>query len=243
MKYLLIFNIIFCISLHEEAYDIIKKMNNKDKPLYIKSTLKMETTKTSNNKKRTAIFKSWTIHNGEKQLIWFIEPNEYKGMAFLKQEKENFTDMRMWHPRYKKIRKITSSKKTDSFMNSELSFEDLYVRQIDDYTYSLLDSEIINKEACYVIESLLKIDTTNYLKHKTWISIKNLIPLKETSYNLEGKALKQKIFKYNQNHSLKSLKVVNLKNNNYTDLFIVELDTTSTIEESYFKEKSLRRIP
>ena len=36
--------------------------------------------------------------DGAKQLIWFIEPLEYKGIAFLKIEKDDGTDMRMWLP-------------------------------------------------------------------------------------------------------------------------------------------------
>ena len=244
MKFLLLLSIVFCSIVSQEAYDIVHAMEQKEKPINIKSLLKMETTKANTGKKRVSIFKSWVKNNGEKQLIWFLEPKEYKGISFLKLEKNDFTDMRMWHPRYKKIRKIISNNSSDSFMNSELTFEDLYIRKIDDYNYSLKQKEKFNQKDCYLIVSHIKnLEGSFYLKHETWIATEHLIPLKEISYNLKGAPIKHKIFNYDEKQSLKSLKIINLENQNYTDLYITELDTLSEIKDSYFKENSLKRIP
>ena len=99
------------------------------------------------------MFKSWVKDDGSKQLIWFIEPLEYKGISFLKIEKDEGADMRMWLPKYKKIRKISSTDKDDTFMNSDLTFEDLYRRKTDDYNHTLLKEEKYGDKLCYLIVS------------------------------------------------------------------------------------------
>ena len=78
------------LSNNLSAYEIIKKMNDKEKPLDLKSTLTMDSID-SNGEKRTSVFKSWVKNNGAKQLIWFLEPLAYKGISFLKIEKDQDT--------------------------------------------------------------------------------------------------------------------------------------------------------
>ena len=85
--FIILFYSSILISQNLSGYDIIKKMTNKDKPKDIKSILRMESIK-ADGSKRTSIFKSWVKDDGGKQLIWFIEPIEYKGISFLKIEKD-----------------------------------------------------------------------------------------------------------------------------------------------------------
>ena len=67
-------------------------------------------------------------------MICFLEPKDDYGIAFLKieyDEKDEF--MNMWLPGFERFRRISSQKKTDSFMGSDLSFEDLTNRDINEY--------------------------------------------------------------------------------------------------------------
>ena len=228
------------------GYDIMKQINQKDKPKDLKSTLTMDSEK-EDGKKRTSVFKSWVKNSGEKQLIWFIEPHEYKGIAFLKIEKDNDTDMRMWLPRYKKIRKISTANKNDSFMNSDLTFEDLYIRQIDDYSYTIIKEEIYNDKLCYIVLSSIKNQQNSaYSKHETWISKDELLPMKEISYDRDGLKEKQKEFTYikkDKKDIISSIKIKNLKKEHYTNLYINDIILDSGIDDNYFKEHRLKRIP
>ena len=247
MKLILIIISFFSILLCDvSGYDIIEKINKKDRPKDIKSVLTMESIK-SNGEKRTSVFKSWTKDNGEKQLIWFIEPFEYKGIAFLKIEKGNNTNMKMWLPRYKKIRKISSADKNDSFMNSDLTFEDLYIRQIDHYTYTLTKEEKYNDKLCYVVLSLIKNQkNSTYSQHETWISKNDLLPIKEISYDKNGIKDKEKEFTYIKKENkdmISSIKIKNLKEGHQTNLYIDDIILNSSIDDNYFREHRLKRIP
>ena len=249
MKILLIISVslsFFIASNNLSAYEVIKRINNKEKPLDIKATFTMESFKDKDI--RTTEFISWSKDNGKKQIMWFSKPLEYKNMAFLKIQKDNNTHMTMWYPRYEKIRKIPSQNKGKTFMSSDLTYEDLYVREIDDFTYEMLRQEWLDSIKCYVIVStpLEKIES-NYSKHRTWISKSNFIPLKEISYDKEGIPEKEKYFYYtlkDEKNIITSMKVINLKKTNcYTNISINDIILDSRISDNMFKENKLKRRP
>ena len=91
-------------------------------------------------------------------LIWFLEPRDDYGIAFLKIEKKGEADfMNMWLPGFKKFRRISSQKKSDSFMGSDLSYEDMTNRDIEEYEFSLLNDKALcnddTEEICYLLSS------------------------------------------------------------------------------------------
>ena len=141
-----LYTILFCICFSEtqdipSGYDIIKRMDSREKVNDVKTSFIM-TTINEKGKKRESEFISWSKDAGRKQMMWFLKPIEYKGMSFLKIQTDEKSSMTMWSPRYKKLRKISSQNKGNSFMGSELTFEDLYTRNIESFTYDLLKEEI-----------------------------------------------------------------------------------------------------
>ena len=239
---LILFSLSFIIS--NNAYDIMKDMQDKDLSKSVKATFSMKTV-TQKGKIKSLDFISWSKNNGNEQMqiIWFIAPPSFKGVSFLKRQKNKSTNMTMWHPKYGKTRKISSQDKGNSFMNSELTYEDLYIRNIDYFNYTLIKEENISRYDCYVIESIPNKDTnSSYLKHRTWISKKNLIPIKELSYNLDGILYKKKKFYYNNENKIDSIKIENLKKRRYTILSFKTLDTDTEINDNVFIERNLKRV-
>ena len=125
----------------------------------------------SKGKTRTHKMISKSKNGSEKQIIWFIEPKDDRGIAFLKIEHENKDDeMRMWLPAFKKVRRISSKKKSDSFMGSDLSFEDLSNRRLNDNNYKRLEDANLLGRDCYVLETIPKKESkSNYVRHVSWI--------------------------------------------------------------------------
>ena len=58
----------------------------------------------------------------------------------------------MWLPDFKKIRRISSKRRGDSFMASDLSYEDLASREIEKYLYERKEDEAIDGVDCFVVE-------------------------------------------------------------------------------------------
>ena len=126
----------------------------------------------SKGKSRTNKMISKSVDGNKKQITWFIEPRDDRGVAFLKIEHDDKDDeMRMWLPDFKKIRRISSKRRGDSFMASDLSYEDLASREIDKYIYKRKDDANIDGVDCFVVEVRPsdKVDSS-YLKHLSWIN-------------------------------------------------------------------------
>ncbi|OUW60334.1 MAG: hypothetical protein CBD58_04820 [bacterium TMED198] len=241
--------IFFCISflLSFTADDLVESMNSKVKPKDIESELTMVLT----NKKgrvKTSKLKTVSSKNSEKQIIWFLEPRKDRGIALLKVEHQDKSDeMRMWLPAFKKIRRITSNKKAGSFMGSDLSYEDLYTREIQDYKYSMRESEEVDGMACHVLVSVPNKELlSEYSKHLSWIDKNSLLPVKEESYDKDDKLLKKKEVKYAKigKYSLiKEIYVENVQKKHSTLLKFDNFKVDRSVEDGFFNESKLKRIP
>ena len=77
---------------------------------------------------------------GDRTLIRFSYPNDIKGTAFLVWEQPNADDERfLYLPSLGRVRRIAGSEAQESFVGSDLTFEDIGGREFDDYAYRLID--------------------------------------------------------------------------------------------------------
>ena len=204
----------------------------------------------TNSKGKTRTYKmiSKSKNGGEKQIIWFIEPKDDRGISFLKIEHENKDDeMRMWLPAFKKVRRISSKKKGDSFMGSDLSFEDLSNRGINDNDYKRLEDTNLLGRDCYVLETIPKKESkSNYTRHVSWIDKNHMNILKEQSFNKKNKLEKEKHFSYETRGEYQLIKKVNVENllkKHATEITFSDMVINSGISDKLFNDISLRRLP
>ena len=180
--------------------------------------------------------------------MWFIEPKDDKGVAFLKIENDGKDDeMRMWLPAFKKVRRISSKKRGDSFMGSDLSYEDLSTREIAEHDYSRLDDQTINSKLCYVLEIFPKKGTnSSYSKHISWIEQSTLMILKEESFDKRGQLKKKKEFSNKELYEylvMKRIFVEDVQKKHSTEVTFEELKVDTGISKNLFQEKNLKRLP
>tara|TARA_B110000438_G_scaffold301332_1_gene355954 strand:- start:2302 stop:3009 length:708 start_codon:yes stop_codon:yes gene_type:complete len=225
------------------------KMEKRPKPNDIKSENTMVLTN-KKGKKKTSKLISKSKDDSNKQMIWFLEPKDDYGISFLKIEHKNQDDfMNMWLPGFKKFRRISSQKKTDSFMGSDLSFEDLTNRDIEDYEYVLLADDIPcnkNSDICFKLLSKPKNINSEYSKHITWITKDNYLAIKEESYDKDEKLLKLKNIKFKKIdtfHIMNELFVNNIQKNHSTLLTIDKINLNLGYKDELFHTKTLKRIP
>tara|TARA_B100000700_G_scaffold310982_1_gene392204 strand:+ start:206 stop:973 length:768 start_codon:yes stop_codon:yes gene_type:complete len=246
IKYILFNILLISLFFSNTGLDIAYKLENKIKPKDMKATLEMQLI----NKKghtRLSSLKSFTKNGGEKQIAWFLSPADDKGIGFLKIEHDDKDDeMRIYLPAFKKVRRISSKKKSDSFMGSDLSYEDMSNRNIEENTYKLLSNELINNEECYVLEITPKSNIkTEYSKHIVWITINEVLPIKEQSYDKSGGLLKEKQFhfsKIDSYHIADTMKVFNIQKQHTTILTFKDVKINTNIDDKIFHEKNLKRI-
>ena len=232
--------------LSQTGIEIARMVDTRKTPKDISNVTKMVLTN-SKGKSRVNKMASKSMEGNKKQIIWFLEPKDDKGVAFLKMEHDNKDDeMRMWLPAFNKVRRISSKKKATSFMGSDLSYEDMTSRQIDEYSFKIIKEDIINNKSCYVLESKPKIKS-EYSKHVTWVEKDTYLPLQEESYDKSNKLLKFKTFKYTickSFHLITEIFVKNVQKQSNTRLKFSNLYINNkNIEDNLFKQKNMERLP
>lgn len=231
----------------QTGLEIVKTVEDRKKPKDIQTDLEMVLTN-NKGKTRTNELRSISKDDSEKQIIWFFSPADDKGVAFLKIEHDDRDDeMRLWLPAFKKVRRISSSKKGDAFMGSDISYEDMTSRELDEYTYKLLGKEDYTGQQCYKVEILPKPETdTDYSRHIEWITIDTHLLLYSESYDRAGDKLKIRTMEYAE---LKGylvpvkIHVENIKKKHTTQLSFNNLILDSSVDDDLFQEKNLKRMP
>ena len=240
---LLLIGLVFALTGDELA----QQMDSRRTPMDSKVDLLMTLT---NKKGKT---RSYSLHSiikddGTKQMIWFLAPADDKGVSFLKIEHNDHDDeKRMWLPAFKKIRRISAKKRSDSFMGSDMSFEDLSSRQMNEFQFFLIGQEVYESRTCHLLESKPKEHIrTEYSRHITWVDSTLLIPLKEESYDKSGQLLKEKYFSYTiikEYQILSKVHVTNIQKNHSTTLNFDNIELDTGVSDDLFHERYLKRLP
>ena len=231
----------------QTGLEIAKMVDEKPTPRDMVNTTNMVLTN-SKGKTRTNVMMSRSIDGNKKQIIWFLEPKDDRGVAFLKIEHNNKDDeMRMWLPAFKKVRRISSKRKGDAFMGSDLSYEDLTSRDLNEYTYKRLDDELVNGTQCFVLESKPNTsEKSSYSKHISWIDKENLNILQEYSFDKRGALKKEKYFQHNKlkdYYVMNQIRVKDVQKEHTTEVTFESLEVDTGINPALFQEKNLKRIP
>ena len=227
--------------------ELAQKMDDRKTPSDSKVDLIM-TLKNKKGKTRSSSLRSITKDDGEKQIIWFLSPADDKGVAFLKIEHDDKDDeMRIWLPAFNKVRRISAKKRSDSFMGSDMSYEDMSTRQLDEYTFNITGQEIYDSTSCYILKSVPRDHIrTEYSQHITWVDTSLFLPLKEKSYDKSGEPLKEKYFFYSHINGydvLSEIKVRDVLRDHSTNLKFENIELDMGVEDKLFHEMYLKRLP
>ncbi|MBT3179488.1 MAG: outer membrane lipoprotein-sorting protein [Candidatus Marinimicrobia bacterium] len=247
MKKIIYSTLLFTFLFGQTGLEIAKMIDEKKSPVDMFNKTEM-ILKNKKGKTRTNAMISKSIDGNKKQLIWFLEPKDDKGVAFLKIEHDTKDDeMRMWLPAFKKVRRISSKKKGDSFMGSDLSYEDLSSRNLDENEYLRLADKTIDGKECFVIQiTPNKSLKSSYSKHMSWIEKSTLNAVKEESFDKRGKLKKKKEFSFMQMkeyYVMKRIFVEDVQKQHSTEVIFSEIKVDSGINNKIFQEKNLKRLP
>ncbi|MEM1120847.1 MAG: outer membrane lipoprotein-sorting protein [Bacteroidota bacterium] len=109
-------------------------------------------------KKRTQK-SEWHYHTSaddvRSSLFRFLAPADVKGTGFLSVEYNNRDDDRwLYLPVLGRSRRISSNEKSDRFMGSDFTYEDLERVDLVNFEYELLKEDAVEGETCYVVKSV-----------------------------------------------------------------------------------------
>jgi len=184
----------------------------------------------------------------EKSIMFFTAPADVKNTSFMNwtyDDPSKSDDQWIYLPALKKVKRISSDSKSDYFMGSDFTYDDLGDRKLDDDTHKLLREETIDGVDYYVVESIPKDEDYMYSKTITWIRKDNFIGLKKEFYDEDGELLKTlKIKKFKEisgfiviTHS----EMENVQKNHRTSMNLDNVKINTGIPNSKFSERMMMR--
>ena len=107
--------------------------------------------------------------DGDKSLFVFDEPRDVQGTALLiHAHRESADDQWLYLPALKRVKRISSSNRSGSFMGSEFAYEDLTAEAVEKFTYRYLRDEPCGDLTCTVSERVPVDKKSGYSRQVVW---------------------------------------------------------------------------
>ena len=107
--------------------------------------------------------------DGDKSLFVFDEPRDVQGTALLIHAHVDAQDDQwLYLPALKRIRRISASTRSGSFMGSEFSYEDMSAPEVEESTYKYLRDETCGELTCTVTEHFPLDEKSGYSRRVVW---------------------------------------------------------------------------
>ncbi len=183
----------------------------------------------------------------EKKIMFFISPADVKNTSFMDwsygDDRED--DMWIYLPALKKVKRISSESKSDYFMGSDFTYDDLGDRKPEQDTHKITGEEKVNGRDCYVVESIPKDPDYMYSKTITWVIKDSWVGAKKEFYDEDGELLKtltiNKIEKIDGYWVILDMEMDNVQKNHKTKMELKNVKIGEGIRDSYFTERQMKR--
>lgn len=184
----------------------------------------------------------------EKKIMFFISPADVRNTSFMnwsykKSDKDD--DQWIYLPALKKTKRISSEGKSDYFMGSDFTYDDLGDRQPDEDVHTVVKKELINGTECTVVKSVSKDRKYMYGHTLTWIDTNKWIGVRKEFYDTDGNHIKslevKKSEKIDTYWMITHTEMVNHKTKHRTRMVLNGLELDKGISESQFNERTMTR--
>lgn len=186
--------------------------------------------------------------DGDKSLMVFNEPKDVEGTAFLSFSHVGEPDDQwIFLPALKRVKRISSKKKSGAFMGSEFSYEDLSSFEVEKYSFKYLRQEpCADGLTCHVLESYPQDEYSGYSKLVSWVDTKELRSQKIDFYDRKGDLLKtMQVSTYKLYADKFWRPVVSLMTNHQTgkstELQWNKMDVDTGLTDADFSQNNLKR--
>ncbi len=181
----------------------------------------------------------------EKKIMFFVSPADVKGTSFMTWSYDSDKDDDQWIylPALKRTKRISSGSKSDYFMGSDFTYDDLGDRHLSEDEHKLLREESINGKECYVVESTPIDEDYMYSKTITWVRKDNFIGIKREFYDEDGDLLKKlsikELEKINGFWTIMETEMKTIQKNHKTLMEFSNIKINQGIPASKFTERSM----
>lgn len=190
--------------------------------------------------------------HGDRMLIRFTYPNDIKGTAFLVWEHPDAEDERfLFLPALGRVRRIVGAEAQDSFVGSDFAYEDISGRELDDYTYTMVERNGVWKSPdgqsfpAYVIESRARDAQATYPRVVSTIRQDNFVLVHADIYNRRDERQKvydvRRLEKISGYWTLTDVVMTNEAGRTRTELANTNAEYNIGLKEADFSRRELER--
>jgi hypothetical protein len=178
--------------------------------------------------------------------LCFLAPADLKNTAFLALGGDKPRQY-LWLPGLGRLRQVSRSSRSESFLGTTFSFRDVEGWNLDDATYKSRGTEKIGGQDTEVIEATMKAND-DYGTIVAWIRKSDYIPLRLKFHDRKGKHVKS-LFTRQIDKTKKGIpyaravRMENVVTGASTLLEIVQADFNATLSPSTFTTEHMRRGP
>ncbi|MCD4770268.1 MAG: outer membrane lipoprotein-sorting protein [Bacteroidales bacterium] len=183
----------------------------------------------------------------EKSIMFFLSPADVKNTSFMSwsYDSDQSDDQWIYLPALKKTKRISSDSKSDYFMGSDFTYDDLGDRKLEDDSHKLLREETIDGKECYVVESIPEDEDYMYSRTLVWVNKSNFIGVKKEFYDEDEDLLKILSIKNVEVISgiwvITNSEMKNVQKNHRTTIVLNNVQINTGISASKFTERIMMR--
>ncbi|MBN1759251.1 MAG: outer membrane lipoprotein-sorting protein [Chitinispirillaceae bacterium] len=241
-----------CMALGESAPDgaeVMRKVYDRPAGKDMKASLTMTLRNARGDTRVRTIQQFLTTGNDvEKKLMFFLEPADVRNTAFMNwsyTEAGKNDDQWIYLPALKRIKRISSSGKSDYFMGSDFTYDDLGDRHPDDDTHRVTGTDKIDGKRCFIVESTPREKGYMYSRTVTWVIDGLWIGLKKEFYDTKGKLLKTlSVKEYSEIDgywTVAHTEMHNVQKNHTTIMKLYDITYDTGIADNLFSERTMQR--
>jgi outer membrane lipoprotein-sorting protein len=183
----------------------------------------------------------------EKKIMFFMSPADVKNTSFMNwsYDSDKADDQWIYLPALKKVKRISSDSKSDYFMGSDFTYDDLGDRKLDADIHQLLREETVDGKTCYVVKSVSKDEDYMYSKTITWIQKDNFVGVKKEFYDEDEELLKiltiKKVEKISGFWIVSESEMKNVQKKHSTKIQLSDIKVNTGVPASKFSERMMMR--
>ncbi len=214
-----------------------------------KSEVKMILISGERRIERQMISKTIELGKGDtKTLMEFVLPKDVAGTKLLTWSFKQKEDAQwIYLNAFNRVKRISSSSKSSSFMGSEFTFEDLRPSVIDKFIYKYIKEETKDGDTFWTFEKYSKEDSS-YSKQVVTASQKYMSAVKVDFYNKSNSLLKTGLFSKFKKFTVKGksmwrpsfISMKNLQTLRESELQTIERKLGAALSEKEFTKRNLK---
>ena len=187
------------------------------------------------------------------RMVRFTAPPDVKGtVTLIIEHSDKDDDIWVYLPALKKVRRLVSSNKKESFMGTDFSYDDVIGMRVMNWRHKILNEETVDGQDCWVIESLPASDEIKtaggYARRMTWIRKDNFVMAKGETWDLSGQPYKsfhftdiRRVDAAKGKWQAMKLEAENLDNGHRTVIQFENFKSNQGVKDEYFTTRYMEK--